>query len=492
MLELKQILEFFKKGDLKKLRDLIKINSGNDQQLKEKLLDYILGEKQPNDGDASVLIYNTGEKSKFSHLKKRLSEDIYKIVFIQNNNRLYDDELPRKKVACRKLIIIGEWLINRGAKEAGFAKLRKALSIANKYYFYYEKLAMLDLFLIYSGIKNKWNKFNDFSKEIDATILELKDSMKMKEYAYRIGLLDNFKSNIDIENNEEIIGIINQAKLVKEQSNDSNTDYWYFILESNVYLIKKEFENALIWNDKVLAIIKENPSVYGIQRLIAFLIAKANILFRLQRYIELQNLLTDSIKPILYSKTHNEFRYYELEFRIGIEKCDFEKCIYFLDKLKRHTRSKIAFNYNRVVLYEAFYFFRKDDKERALSKIRSVQELVKDKSGWLFGIYFLEILCLFDLGEFGQVSYKIDNLNHLIFRQKNKNIVRIKLILKIIKSFIRCPNNAEKVYKQHCINFVKLKSSRDEYYWDPLGFEVIRFDDWFAEKMKNHSSLSLV
>ena len=485
MLELKQVLEFFKKGDLQKLRDLIKINSGSDQRLKEKLLNYILKEKKPNSKDASMLIYDTEEKSKISHLKKRLSDDIYKIVFIQNNNKLYDDELPRKKIECRKLLIVGEWLFNKGARESGFAKLNKALIIANKYSFYYEKLIILDIFIVYSGMKNKWSHFNNLSKQIDETILELKDGLKMKEYAYRIGLLDNFKSNIRIEDNEEILEIIYQAKLVKEQSNSSNTNYWYYILQSNVCLIKKEFVNALIWNGKVLEVIKENPSIYGIQRLIAFLIAKANILFRLQRYVELENLLTDSIKPILYSKTHNEFRYYELEFRIGIEKRDFEKCIYFLDKLKNHSRLKISFNYNRIVLYEAFYYFRNNNKARALSEIRSVQELVKDKSGWLFGIYLLEILCLFDLEEYGQVSYKIDNLNHLIFRQKNNNIIRIKLILKIIKSFIRSPKNAEKVYKQHCINFVKLQSSKGEYYWDPLGFEVIRFDEWFAGKMKN-------
>jgi len=489
MVELKRVLSFFKKGDVQKLRDFIDISGNSEDNLKAKLLDFVINEESPTDSKGCEYVYGSLEKSKFSHLKKRLEEDIYKIVFLQNNKKLFENILPQKKMECKKLLLIGEWLINKGARSEGEESLKKALKIANQYSLYVEKIAILDILRIYKGIDNKIKGMEDLSISMYETIEEFKCVSQMKEYAFKIGLLDNFKSNIDLKKIEKIEYILSEADDLMDINDASNVYYWYCLMYFNYNLILKEFETALSYHDKILLLLNENPDIYGKQRYLGLLINKSNLLFRLGRFDTLATFLENEIEPILRPNMSSEFRCFEMQLRLNIELENFEACELYLAKLLKHNMVEISYNLNRVLLYKTFYHFRKGEKEKALLQMSSVQELGKDKAGWLFGIYYLEILSLIDLEEYGQASYRIENLNHLLYRQKDRNVVRIKLILKIIKSLVRKPFAIEQVVIQHESNLLKLKSNKGDYYWDCLGYEVVRFEDWLDRKFVKVGSI---
>jgi len=63
------------------------------------------------------------------------------------------------------------------------------------------------------------------------------------------------------------------------------------------------------------------------------------------------------------------------------------------------------------------------------------------------------------------------------------------LILKIIKSLVRKPFAIEQVVIQHESNLLKLKSNKGDYYWDCLGYEVVRFEDWLDRKFVKVGSI---
>ena len=89
-----------------------------------------------------------------------------------------------------------------------------------------------------------------------------------------------------------------------------------------------------------------------------------------------------------------------------------------------------------------------------------------------------------ELEEFDMIEFRIEALRKLLQRQKDKNITRVKTIFSILSTFTKTGASYKKTYLKEKANFELLIQQEDAYNWDPLGFEVIRFDAWFLSKFK--------
>ena len=67
--------------------------------------------------------------------------------------------------------------------------------------------------------------------------------------------------------------------------------------------------------------------------------------------------------------------------------------------------------------------------------------------------------------------------------QENKDLERIKLIHKILKTLLKTGYNFKETYKLEKENVALLKEGKDQYYWNPTGYELIRFEVWFLSKV---------
>lgn len=479
---MKQILEIFNRSELQKFKQFLQLNANTKTNKKIELFNLIVSKKQLTDEEASQKLYNERNSSKYYHLKKRLGEDILKIVLIQNNNKLYKDILPQKKIECRKLIIAGEWTLNKGAKKAGKKLLLKALKIAETYHFYNEAITIKDLLRLLSGIQNKLTIFSKESRGLHQHFHNLSNALKAKEAAYKIGLMNNFKTNIALAQNDEIQKTLQELKKIKECSPSPIVNYWYHQAYANYHYALKKFEETSKHYDALLNILQNHPSTYGRQRYANFLLAKIKIFLCTEKYDEMDTYF-EKLQPFLSPKSHNEYRFLETNLLFNLRKKNYDICSELIEKLYAHKRiQNTDFHKNKIILYEAFLFFQKGDKNKALKTLSTVTEISKDKSGWLLGIGYLEILILFELKEFSVLSYRIDNLNHLLFRQKKQKITRTKLILKVLKTLLRHQGDFQKTQHQHQEQFQILQTNKDRYYWDPLGFEIIRFERWFNNK----------
>jgi len=480
---MKQILEIFNRSELQKFKQFLQFNTDAKTNKRIELFNLIISKKHLTDEEASKKLYGERNSSKYYHLKKRLGDDILKIVLIQNNNKLYKETLPQKKIECRKLIIAGEWIVNKGSKEAGKKLLIKALKIAETYHFYNEIITIKDLLRLLDGIQNKLTIFSKESRGIHQHLRNLSSALQAKEAAYKIGLINNFKTNTALDQNEEIQKILQELKNIKENTPSPIVHYWYHQAYANYHYSLKNFEETSKHYDALIDILQNHPSTYGRQRHANFLLAKIKLFLCAEKYDEMDTYF-QKLKPFLFPKSHNEYKFLERSLLFNLRKKNYDICSELIEQLYAHKRTKNTnFHKNKIILYEAFLFFQKGDRDNALHILSTVTELNKDKSGWLLGIGYLELLILFELKEFSVLSYRLDNLSHLLFRQKKQKVARIKIILKILKTLLRRRGDFQKTNEQHKQQFQILQTNKDQYYWDPLGFEIIRFERWFKNKI---------
>ncbi len=112
-------------------------------------------------------------------------------------------------------------------------------------------------------------------------------------------------------------------------------------------------------------------------------------------------------------------------------------------------------------------------------------ELTKDKAGWLMGYRVLELMCAVEQDDLDVFDYRTESFKKLLQRNKEENVERPRLALKILGTYIKTGGDIKKTTLEEKKNIELLKTGKGEYQWDPMGFELIRFDEWldkFAQK----------
>ena len=71
-------------------------------------------------------------------------------------------------------------------------------------------------------------------------------------------------------------------------------------------------------------------------------------------------------------------------------------------------------------------------------------------------------------------------------RQKEKDLIRIKSIKKVLSSIVKQRGNYKVVAKAEKTELKKLAEAEGNFSYDPMGYEFIRFDNWFSTKLPEH------
>ncbi|MEO1437058.1 MAG: hypothetical protein AAFV80_16070 [Bacteroidota bacterium] len=144
----------------------------------------------------------------------------------------------------------------------------------------------------------------------------------------------------------------------------------------------------------------------------------------------------------------------------------------------------------RWLFYQANVTYLMGDRDLALKQLRANNEIHKDKSGWLLGFKILEMMITIDNKDFYLVSFMNDRLVQVLHKNKQANIARAKIICQIIRAFLRFDCNFQKTIDKVPDKFALLENEENEYYWDIMSYEVIRFDQWFRERAQRKSASS--
>jgi tetratricopeptide (TPR) repeat protein len=221
----------------------------------------------------------------------------------------------------------------------------------------------------------------------------------------------------------------------------------------------------------------------------------ANALLHLERYdeaTEFSALAVARFKPGML----NELLALEKLYYCYLRRNELTKARDVIDKAFANTK----INYNEFLNGKWWFFravleFQKKDHSKVISSLKNCDSLMKDKSGWLLGYWLLEIMCRVEKGNHEWFELRSESFKKVIQRHARTSAdsfnQRIALIFKILRSLIRADFDFTVLAKIEKNNLALLAKGTGEYCWNPIGFELIRFDKWVASRVQDAGSKKL-
>ena len=478
MQELKQLVRTLSKSEIRFISHYYK----NDTDKKRlKLFKLLMNDVVKTDEQAAIKLY--GKKgSAYSHLKGRLRKDLLNLLLFQGGEKQTTSERKIVEINVLRNILLSKILYNRNAIVMANKMLLPTIDDAEEYELVAEKIIAADLLSTNLGFREGIKEFERVSSRIDKDFDLLKNLYLAKKIRYNITLPNTFKTNDEGEYAR--LAKISTEKLrdLFKESGSPNVGYFYYLTAISYYSIERNFEEVYDYSMKMVEIVRNNSALKSNVSILNANLQLYGALVYLGRYEEaLGNAVL--AKDFAVPKGVNEITTIGYIFLAQFRLDDNEALETTIKSAFKHPKLRSSkFIESKWIFYQAAFHFKMGSFQDCLSELQKESELLKDRSGWLFGHKLLEILSYAEQGEFDMIDFRIEALRKLLQRQKHKNIRRIKTVFEILNTLVKTGYNFKQTLEKDKEKFLVLEQGEEDYFWDPLGYEIIRFDKWFRSK----------
>ncbi len=483
MQELTEIINVLNASEVRLIRKHYKLEAGNEHKKRLELFDLIREGIAKSNKEASAHLYHSKPGSKFSHLKSRLKADILNILLLQSGESKYSAPYRQAAFNCQKLYMAGEMLLNRGANIAGEKSLKEAAKISAEYHLTLEQIIIQDLLRTHFGFKQGLQAFKKFEDSIHDQIKLLEDIMRAKEYLINIGLPNQFYKNKEQEYQQFAENSIREIKAKYDETESPHIGYHYYYISIFYAEIKQEFKKGLDYALKFLELIEKEAAIFSEFRVATANIQIAGLLIKLEQYKRAVDYAQKGLDS--YSKgSSGKLVAFEVLFFAQLYRKLYPDAENILAKaFKNKSLLKSNFQKEKWLYFKANLEFLKGEYESSIKILRHNTSLMKDKSGWYMGWQLLEILNLIELKDHDILFYRLDSFKKLLQRQKDKTNKRVKLTFRVLDVLYKQSFHYRNTFEKVESDITLLQKAEKEYSWNPLGFEIVRFDQWFYHKV---------
>jgi tetratricopeptide (TPR) repeat protein len=266
------------------------------------------------------------------------------------------------------------------------------------------------------------------------------------------------------------------------QTYSPRADYFLQMLKVNYCYITREYEEGKRVCHKAIAILKENAGIRNAVRMSDpwFQLGKLELHFR--HYAAATEALEKarSYHPsdsMAYLST-STIMLYALVYSQAIAEAST-----LIDTIAPYLENRLR--QNAPTLPGIFTYLRccvlylQGQTHQAWVLIQEIQELNFDKEGWITGIRLFEVMLLIEKRDRDFASLKLESLRKHMARYASDE--RMRIFYRLLAAQERQDFRFNEVQDEK----VALAKLQDEYEWDPVGHEVIRFDEWYLKMREN-------
>lgn len=480
---LKQLVDSLTPSEKRVLRKFYAQQPNGEDKKRLKLFELVASKRVETNEKAAKALYGKKPGSAFSHTKKRLKKDILDFLLMQDASKHYNDKGRQVELNVSKWALQGEMLLARGIYGEGEKLLRKALNIAEDYELFSDVLRIKNLLRTSVGFRRGMKAFQEYSEKMDYYVREYEKLLKVREYNFKIRLPNQFFTNKKNEYIEFSTKALSELEALHIGGSSVTFTFQYYLLRVFYCDLVKDFDSALFYAENLLKLV-ENELIYqdSTVNIAGINMVLSDVHLNLSNYTQAISYAEKAVEKF-FPGMINELRAMEYLFFAFLRNKSYEEARELINQAIKHPQIKS----NRIVKARWNFFlanleYLNGNEDVASNLIRQNSELQRDKSGWLIGFRLLEMMITADGNEHYLLNYQLNNYNHLLSRKKNENVARAKLIGRIFRSLMRNRGDFAQTLKLQEKKIDILESGEGEYYWDPKGYEVIRFEDWFRSK----------
>jgi hypothetical protein len=484
-----KLIRNMKPGEIKLIRHFYQLRRGYEVKKKEKLLVLALTKPDCTDEEARKYLYSTRNSSAFSNLKQRMKADVLNILLLQEGEGRYRSPYARAVFDCRRLLLQGEVLLSRGIYGDAIDLLDKAIELAVKYELYAEQTQALDIYRAHTVMREDGKDFAKISQRISRSIHLLQKVANAKARHYELTVPGLFRS----DRCPELLR--NGRAYLQEMGNDyqetgSNRIGFYYHASAIHYNCKaRDYEAALFHARELLDLVGSSDVFKADSYKAGANMQIANALLNLYRPAEAVEHARIAIHNFK-SGMLNELMALEKLYFCYIRTGEFDKAKDVLEKAFANS----SLDYNEFTSAKWWFFkagleFLNGEPDKALRSLKGCQALLKDKTGWLLGYCIFEMMCRVENGNLDWFEYRSESMKKILKRyvdnKNDHNDKRIRLIYQVMKTLKYNSYDLNLTLEKEEYNLSLLREGKDQYYWDPTGYEIVRFDEWIKNKAQS-------
>ncbi len=424
------------------------------QSKKHQLLKLYVEKPGLNDCEISRLIYGQGDSSAYFQLKKRVKEELEELLPLLRPSA-FSDEI-RARIRCSELLLQSQVMLARGLHGEGAKLLEKSLKKAIESDF-------PDLILSIFDTSQRFG-VNEVIRREDLPELELviKSHLQILVNQHHTRPEDPAK----FEKNAYLGRILSQ--LNSERKN------WGMVANIRQSIASQNFEEAkslISESESSFAEHTEDRDVYE-----EFLLTKQKFLLQTGQYKEVIQNCKHQDFTLFQSRENNlelaQYHWYALFHQDRLEEATV--------LLKKNLMQNCPELSPKWKYWEAFLLFKQKSFKNSLRMVHECQQGLKTLPNYYLGSKMLELMILFDQNETDWLDYKVENLRKLIHRWKGKVSARIDSAFHILRGLqTKVPINfVDELGKNEHLQ--KLRDGKGIYNWNPIDFELIRYDGWIS------------
>lgn len=488
MKNLKPIVKVLMPGEIRVIRHFFKLNSNAEERKRGELFELILKNPNLTDEKAAKKLYSAKPNSAYSHLKARLKRDILNVLYLHDGSKKAVSPHFKAIIESRKMLNQAFLLRTRGAFNEATQLLKNASEMAKKFELPAEEVMIKQTLREMTHRIKSEKVLADYNQDINRNVELLGELMKVEEFSYMITYPALFKTNNKLNDPDYKNQMIEELKASFEKTGFAKIGLWYYLIGIELATKQRESKKALALSLEFVKLVEKSPSIYTKNNWAGVNMTVANALINNLEYERAIGYSRIAVKNFPKGLM-NELTATESLFFAQFRSKHYDDAHTTIDAAFIHPRLKAnKFFHSKWLYLRANLQFMEGNHDKAMKTLNQDTELTKDKSGWLLGYRLLEILIMIERHDYEWVDFKIDSFRKLLQRQKDENIHRIKLILTILNTLHKSNYDFEETSIDESKNYKTLKRAEGDLYWNPMGFEVVRFDEWFEAKVKEQVS----
>lgn len=459
------------------------ISGKKKNNLKIRLFNISCENPEISDIEAAKLL-DMPNGASFSMLKSRLYNDLLDFMLVITDSKSFYNKAFWIRYSMLKSLMLVYALDNRDLGNNSNYLITKAEQMAKKFD---QPTYMV---LINEIILNSkpYLKGPSTSRKVKEAMVQSLDSQ-----SDLINIQNIFKQliSITIYNSNQINAQLNfiESKLqeieeIYKRNPTPRISFFYFRSKISYFFNIQDFNNLHTYSIKLLHIVESEISIRSNDNLGGALLTLGNSLIYLNKYAESLEALQRGIS-LFFKSSNNEINAKASMFLSYLRLKDYSAC----DELVRQVRSlkrikRGSFHYSKWLYLDANIKFIQGDYKTTLQLLDRHSFLKSDRTGWRLGYKILEMMCIVEMGNYDWLPYRIDAFRKLVTDIKKENTARPKIMLKMLKRLIKENFDFDATTAKMQQEFALLQSNTGDYFCDILGYEIIRFDEWWASKLK--------
>jgi len=466
-------------GERGLLRHMYGRSTNNEDKLRLRLLDLLTSTAELNDNEAISGIGHKGGRSAFSHLKRRLREDILNVLLLQESEKRFGESFRIAAFDCRKKLAQAYVLMFRGEYSEGLALLRRAAQIAKTFELPLER-AQTDLL-----VRETLHTLRDRGhlESINAEIredLDLALSMNKAEELSIVLSAPQFFKGSKADGREEMTmekAMVEIEDIYKEKRL-TKIGFWYLLARTEHHASEGQYAEVIRYGQDFLKLVESSPAVRsknniaGVNQTIGYahlhLGANADAIRHLQVSVDM-----------FRDGGVNQLRCLEYLFRAQYLKGDVQLAEANVQRALAHP--KVSGNERGLAkwhFFKSLIALKAGDKQTAFREVNRSAALQRGIDSWNLHHRLADLAIAVETDDFDWLEFKVESARKFVARTPGLKIKRVTDLLKLFNILARLGVNDFIKDKTAQKLLAELTSAESNAQWDPTGPELFRVDLW--------------